>query len=337
MKANGIFSQGISLGVRLAGAMLFCLAAGAVVAQDVDFVAPPPMEILISVADQKLVVLRDGGLIGKYKISTSKYGVGDSYGSYKTPLGRMKIYDKIGGELPSGAVIKHRSATGEVIAANAPGRDPIVTRVMWLEGLEDQNSNAKARGIYIHGTPEESNLGKPVSWGCIRMRSDDVIALYDEVQTGTPVNIIADHLPHLHKWKPAPPPPPEVEPTPEPQQETLAKNKPADSKPAAKSAAAPAPAPQIAQQQMPLPVGEKIAPPKIARLKPSSQDAPEADFATNTAPVSHDKSNPEAIKAMKGSILMAGLPSPTAPKTTAQTDTHAAGSETLDGKAKFPQ
>ena len=73
---------------------------------------------------------------------------------------------------------------------NAPGRDPIVTRIIWLRGREPQNANAFRRDIYIHGTPEERNLGLPVSYGCVRMKSDDVIKLYDMVGPGAQVSIV---------------------------------------------------------------------------------------------------------------------------------------------------
>jgi L,D-transpeptidase catalytic domain len=149
-----------------------------------------------------MVVLRDGAWVKKYRISTSRFGLGDSYGSYKTPLGRLRVWEKFGDALPAGAVLKGREATGEILPVNAPGRDPIVSRILWLEGVESQNDNARGRGIYIHGTPEESNLGKPVSWGCIRMSSADVIELYDIVPVGTPVTIEEDGLPYFAKWKP---------------------------------------------------------------------------------------------------------------------------------------
>src|SRR5688572_23786502 len=128
-----------------------------------------PPEVIISVADQKLIVVRDGMWTHKFRISTSKFGLGDSYGSYKTPLGKLRVCDKIGAGLSAGSVIKRRHATGEILPVNAPGRDPIVTRILWLEGLEPSNEHAKARGIYIHGTVEESKIGDPVSYGCIRM------------------------------------------------------------------------------------------------------------------------------------------------------------------------
>ena len=166
-----------------------------------------PMDVVVSVPDQKMIVMREGGWVKKYKISTSRFGIGDNHGSYKTPAGRLRVWEKVGGDLPPGAVIKHREATGEILEPNAPGRDPIVSRILWLEGLEAQNDNARGRGIYIHGTTEESNLGKPVSWGCIRMRSEDVIELYDLVSVGAMVTISEVGLPHLAKWKPAPLPP----------------------------------------------------------------------------------------------------------------------------------
>lgn len=157
-------------------------------------------QVIVSVASQELAVVENGDVLAKYRISTSKYGLGDEHGSYKTPLGTLWVCNKIGDSLPVGTVIKNRNATREIVAANAPGRDPIVTRVIWLRGLEDRNKNAYDRCIYIHGTPEEHLLGKRASYGCIRMRSKDVIALYNMVRIGTHVLIadrpIASLLPH---------------------------------------------------------------------------------------------------------------------------------------------
>jgi hypothetical protein len=182
-------------------------------------------QVIISVADQKMAVLRDGKWTYKFKVSTSKFGIGDSLGSYKTPLGKLRVCDKIGGNLAPGSVIKHRCCTGEVLPVNAPGRDPIVTRILWLEGLEAGNEHAKARGIYIHGTVEESKIGKPVSYGCIRMRSSEVVQVFDAVPLGTLVTIQQERLPKLARWKPTPaaivaaakPPAPEPKPEPKPE------------------------------------------------------------------------------------------------------------------------
>ena len=154
-------------------------------------------EIVISVRDQKLAVLENGKPTGTFKISTSRFGVGDELNSYKTPLGLLWVYDKIGDNLPAGAVIRNRSATGEVIPPNARGRDPIVTRIIWLKGLFGGTTHAYERCIYIHGTPEESTLGHACSWGCIRMRSTDVLQVYGKVQIGTHVLISPDHLKKL--------------------------------------------------------------------------------------------------------------------------------------------
>src|SRR5438874_7888167 len=87
----------------------------------------------------------------------------------------------MGDGAPAGTVFKDRRRIGEIIPVDAPGRDPIVTRIIWLRGRETQNANAFARDIYIHGTPEERNIGLPMSYGCIRMRSSDIINLYNVV------------------------------------------------------------------------------------------------------------------------------------------------------------
>jgi lipoprotein-anchoring transpeptidase ErfK/SrfK len=146
-------------------------------------------EVIVSVPDQVLALVDRGRLIARYPISTSKFGIGDSAGSYRTPLGTLFVSAKFGDNLPPGAVIKNRVPTGEVLTANAPGRDPIVARVIWLRGMEAQNRGARDRCIYIHGTPEEGRIGKPASFGCVRMRSRDVIALYNSVHIGMHVTI----------------------------------------------------------------------------------------------------------------------------------------------------
>ena len=146
--------------------------------------------VVISVKDQKLALLDREAVVAIYPISTSKYGLGDWPGSCRTPLGELEIAEKIGEGMPAGAVFKDRRRTGEIVQPNAPGRDPIVTRIMWLRGREAQNANAFHRDIYIHGTPEERNLGLPVSYGCVRMKSDDVIKLYQMVGPGAQVSIV---------------------------------------------------------------------------------------------------------------------------------------------------
>jgi len=146
-------------------------------------------EIVVSVADQELALIARGKVVKRFPISTSKFGTGDAIGSYRTPLGETFVSAKIGDGLPLGAVIKNRNATGEIVKANAPGRDAIVSRVIWLRGMDGTTANTRERCIYIHGTAEEQRIGRRASFGCIRMRSRDVIALYSLVHIGTHVRI----------------------------------------------------------------------------------------------------------------------------------------------------
>jgi lipoprotein-anchoring transpeptidase ErfK/SrfK len=148
-------------------------------------------QIVVSTREQKLALIdRGNNVLAIYPVSTSKFGLGDWRGSRFTPLGKMEIAKKIGDNAPPGAVFKDRLRTGEIVAPDSPGRDPIVTRILWLRGLEAQNANAFLRDIYIHGTPEEGRIGMPASYGCIRMRSSDIIQLYDIVGTGAAVTIV---------------------------------------------------------------------------------------------------------------------------------------------------
>ncbi len=151
-------------------------------------------QIIISIPEQRMALLNDGQPIATYPVSTSKFGLGDIPGRSETPLGNLEIARKIGDNAPSGAVFKSRRLTGELVPPDAPGRDPIVSRILWLRGLESQNARAFTRYIYIHGTPEERNIGRPVSYGCIRMRSQDVIQLYAVVGAGARVTIATEPL-----------------------------------------------------------------------------------------------------------------------------------------------
>ena len=147
-------------------------------------------QLVISIPEQKLAVVVSDKVYKTYRISTSRYGEGDGLGSWCTPVGRLAVATKIGGSVPFGGVFQGRRYTGEVLSANAPGRDPIVSRIIWLRGLDYINKNAFHRCIYIHGTPEEDSLGKKASYGCIRMRSTDVIELYNWIMPGTGVAIV---------------------------------------------------------------------------------------------------------------------------------------------------
>jgi lipoprotein-anchoring transpeptidase ErfK/SrfK len=156
-------------------------------------------QLIISVRDQKLMLVQNGGKVATYPVSTSMFGLGDYWGRMTTPLGYLAVEKKIGDNVPTGAVFHNRRLTGEVLQPNAPGRDPITTRIIWLRGLEAQNAHAFKRCIYIHGTPQEKNIGRPASYGCIRMKSSDVAELYDRVPLGALVQITPEHLPKVGK------------------------------------------------------------------------------------------------------------------------------------------
>jgi hypothetical protein len=146
--------------------------------------------MVVSVPDQKLALYRKGQFVKLYDVSTSKFCLSSSNGSYGTPLGKHEIAKKIGGGQPLGMKFSSRRPTGEIVRPNAPGRDPIVSRILWLDGRERENRNSYARCIYIHGTAEEWRIGTPASYGCIRMRSRDVANLYSTVGVGAKVEIV---------------------------------------------------------------------------------------------------------------------------------------------------
>jgi lipoprotein-anchoring transpeptidase ErfK/SrfK len=173
--------------------LLHLIVFSAVLCLTAALFAPLPAmatpSIVVSVPDQTLALINDGVVIARYPVSTSKFGRGDRSGTYATPLGTMAVASKIGGNAPLGAVFKNRRMTGEILRPNAPGRDPIVTRILWLRGLERTNAHAFNRNIYIHGTPEERLIGRPASYGCIRMRSGDVAELFNSVPVGTRIEV----------------------------------------------------------------------------------------------------------------------------------------------------
>jgi hypothetical protein len=170
--------------IALPAAVALSLFLTSCVTKDADH------HIVISARDQKMALLERGRVIAVYPVSTSKFGLGDQQRSYRTPLGEMEVASKIGDGAALGTVFKDRRRTGEIVAVNTPGRDPIVTRIIWLRGREPQNAHAFTRDIYIHGTPEERNIGRPASYGCIRMRSADIVNLYSIVGSGARVTLL---------------------------------------------------------------------------------------------------------------------------------------------------
>ncbi len=159
------------------------------------------MKIIINIAQQQLELLDDHGEISKrYLISSAKKGTGQQNGSFCTPLGKHVIRAKIGAGQPVNTVFVKRRPTGEIYSAELeqqhPQRDWILTRILWLSGCEPGfnrlgNVDTMRRYIYIHGSPDRVEMGKPGSIGCIRMRNCELLELFDLVEVGTPVQIDA--------------------------------------------------------------------------------------------------------------------------------------------------
>jgi L,D-transpeptidase YbiS len=148
----------------------------------------PRPDVHVSIRCQELRLRRGRKIIRRFPISTSRFGLGTEEGSRKTPLGKFCISDKIGEGMPAGTVFVGRVP----LAPNEPlppTNDLILSRILWLDGLEPDNANTRQRYIYIHGTRHEDKIGQPDSHGCIRMRNADVIELFDLVEMGTPVVI----------------------------------------------------------------------------------------------------------------------------------------------------
>ena len=156
--------------------------------------------ILINVVSQRLNLCdAKGMLLHSYRVSTAKKGVGERNGSFCTPRGRHIIRARIGRGLAVGTVFVGRRPTGEIyteqLGGQFPGRDWMLTRILWLSGCEPGfnrlgNVDTMRRYIYIHGSPDSAQMGVPGSIGCIRMRNSDIMELFDLVGTGTPVDIV---------------------------------------------------------------------------------------------------------------------------------------------------
>lgn len=159
------------------------------------------MEIRISIPKQTLTLLSDGEVVAEYPVSTALNGPGELKNSYCTPRGRHIVRAKIGGCAESNAVFRGRRKTGEMwtpaLGEQYPDRDWILTRILWLSGCEPGfnrlgNVDTMQRYVYIHGSPDSVEMGKPGSHGCVRMRNADIVALFDMVPTGSSVTITDD-------------------------------------------------------------------------------------------------------------------------------------------------
>ncbi|MEZ5510191.1 MAG: L,D-transpeptidase [Gammaproteobacteria bacterium] len=156
------------------------------------------LEIIVSIPQQTLALMQNGRQIACWPVSTALKGAGNQSGSYQTPMGRHRVRAKIGAGQPLNAVFRARRPTGEILTPDLaqafPGRDWILTRILWLCGEESGinrggNVDSQRRYIYIHGTPDSEPMGVPRSHGCIRMRNQDVLELFERVPAGTPVLI----------------------------------------------------------------------------------------------------------------------------------------------------
>lgn len=158
------------------------------------------MRIRVVVADQELELYDEQDrLVRRYSVSTALNGVGEESGSYCTPRGSHIIRAKIGADQPVNAVFIRRRPTGEIytpeLGAQYPERDWILTRILWLSGCEPGKNrlgsvDSMRRYIYIHGTPDSSMMGMPGSKGCVRMRNEDILDLFERVEAGVPVEIV---------------------------------------------------------------------------------------------------------------------------------------------------
>jgi lipoprotein-anchoring transpeptidase ErfK/SrfK len=156
------------------------------------------MKITIDIARQFLSLTDNGKMIKQYSISTAKNGPGEKNGSFCTPRGRHIVRAKIGAGQPPCSVFVRRRPTGEIwtpeLHAQYPGRDWMLTRILWLSGCEVGKNrlgdvDTMRRYIYLHGSPDFEEMGKPGSIGCVRMRNADILELFDLVPPYTPVDI----------------------------------------------------------------------------------------------------------------------------------------------------
>jgi len=151
---------------------------------------PERQLLLVEVRRQAADLLEDGIVTASWDISTSRFGLGTEEGSFRTPTGRFRICGKIGAGAPLWSIFKSRIPTGE-IASLGGEEDLILTRILWLEGLDSENANTRSRYIYFHGTNREDLIGTPASHGCIRLRNAEMADLFERVEVGLPVEIRA--------------------------------------------------------------------------------------------------------------------------------------------------
>src|SRR5437868_3910445 len=146
------------------------------------------LKIQISVRAQRLTLRSGRKKVAAYPVSTSRFGLGSKEGSFKTPTGKFRVAEKIGEGMASGTGFKSRrpvKPTKNMLRED----DLVMTRILWLDGLEPRNEDTHDRYVYIHGTNHEDEIGTAASHGCVRMKNADVIELFERVEEGTPVEI----------------------------------------------------------------------------------------------------------------------------------------------------
>ncbi|MEJ2480655.1 MAG: L,D-transpeptidase [Acidihalobacter sp.] len=160
---------------------------------------------VVDVGSQCLHLIEGGNLLKRYVVSTAARGLGQREGSFQTPVGVFRVSEKFGADAPAGMVFKGRRATGEIAAVlgdphDLAENDLVTTRILWLDGMQPGYNqggdvDTHARYIYIHGTPEEGRIGRPASHGCVRMRNDEVVDLFERLPEGSLVCILPGDAP----------------------------------------------------------------------------------------------------------------------------------------------
>ncbi len=147
-------------------------------------------ELKVHTNAQCLDLIEGGALVAKWPVSTSRFGLGSEVGSFHTPLGSFRIAEKIGAGCPLGTIFRGRVPQGVWAPGDPEEEDMILTRILWLDGVEAHNANTKQRYVYIHGTQAEALLGTPASHGCVRMANADIRDLFERVEVGDAVEIL---------------------------------------------------------------------------------------------------------------------------------------------------
>lgn len=149
------------------------------------------VKLMVSMDRQTLEVIKGGRVVACFPVSTSARGPGCEEGSFRTPTGRFRIVEAIGGGMPSGTIFKARLPVGQWSPGNDTDEDLVLTRILRLDGLDSWNRNTLARFVYIHGTNDEEAVGRPAGHGCVRLRNADMIRLFDMTKVGDELEIIA--------------------------------------------------------------------------------------------------------------------------------------------------